>query len=52
MSAIWSLSGEKRTSRTPAFFVEAEVIRGGPLLEVAGHGSEAWRAAPASARLQ
>src|ERR1700694_3469708 len=32
-------------------FVDAEVIRGGPLLEVAGHGREAWRAAPGSARL-
>jgi hypothetical protein len=29
-----------------AFFVDAEVIRGGPPLEVAGHGREAWRAAP------
>src|SRR5258708_27475826 len=27
-------------------FVDTEVIRGGPLLEVAGHGREAWRAAP------
>jgi hypothetical protein len=26
-------------------FVDTEVIRGGPLLEVAGHGREAWRAA-------
>jgi hypothetical protein len=32
-------------------FVDAEVIRGGPLLEVAGHGREAWRAALGSARL-
>jgi hypothetical protein len=37
MSAIWSLSAGKRTSRTSRF-VDAEVIRGGPLLEVA------WRA--------
>src|SRR5664279_1107426 len=27
-------------------FVDAEVIRGGPLLEVVRHGREAWRAAP------
>ena len=40
MSAIWSLSGEKRTSRTSRFFVDAEAIQGGPLLEVAGHGRE------------
>src|SRR5712672_2579328 len=49
MSAIWSLSGEKRTSRTSRFFVDAEAIQGGPLLEVAWHGREAWRAAPGSA---
>jgi hypothetical protein len=34
-----------------AFFVDAEVIRGGPLIEVAEHGREVWRAAPGSARL-
>ena len=27
-------------------FVDTEVIRGGPLLEVTGHGRGAWRAAP------
>src|ERR1700730_2189926 len=27
-------------------FVDTEVIRGGPLLEVAGHGREAWQARP------
>jgi len=32
-------------------FVDAEVIRGGPLLEVAAHSREAWRAAPGSAPL-
>ena len=32
-------------------FLDAEVLRGAPLLEVAGHGREAWRAAPGSARL-
>ncbi len=26
-------------------FVDEEVMRGGPLLEVAGHGREAWQAA-------
>ena len=31
-------------------FIDAEIIRGGPPLEVAGHGREAWRAAPGSAR--
>jgi hypothetical protein len=45
MSAIWSLSEEKRTSRGHPVFVDAEVIRGRPLQEVAGHGREAWRAA-------
>jgi hypothetical protein len=31
-----------------AFFVDTEVIQGGPLLEVAGHGREA---SPGTARL-
>ena len=35
MSAIWSLSGKKER-RGHLAFVDAEVRRGGPLLEVAG----------------
>src|SRR5258708_36677847 len=35
----------KNGRRGHRVFVDAEVIRGGPLLEVAGHGREAWRAA-------
>jgi hypothetical protein len=42
---------EKSGRRGHRVFVDTEVIRGGPLLEVAGHGREAWRAAPGSARL-
>jgi hypothetical protein len=41
----------KNGRRGHRVFVDAEVIRGGPLLEVAGHGREAWRAAPGSVRL-
>ena len=41
----------KNERRGHLAFVDAEVSRGGPLLEVAGHGREAWRAAPGSARL-
>ena len=50
MSAIWSLSGEKSTSRGHRVFVDAEVIRGRPLQEVTGHGREAWRAASRALR--
>ncbi len=41
----------KNGRRGHRVFVDAEVIRGGPLRGVAGHGREAWRAAPGSARL-
>src|SRR5258708_27649368 len=40
----------KSDRRGHLVFVDAEIIRGGPLLEVAGHGRKAWRAAPGSAR--
>ena len=40
MSAIWSLSGEKQTSLGHRVFVDAEIIRGRPLQQVAGHGKE------------
>ena len=59
---LWRLPdlAQMRSARCPLFgryegksgprglrvFVDAEVIRGGPLLEVARHGREAWRAAP------
>jgi len=53
------LLAQMRSARCPLFgryegksgrrghrvFVDTEVIRGGPLLELAGHGREAWRAA-------
>ena len=39
MSAIWSLSG-KNGRRCHRVFVDAEVIRDGPLLEVAGRGEK------------
>jgi len=41
----------KSERRGHLVFVDAEIIRGGPLLEVAGRGREAWRAAPGPARL-
>jgi hypothetical protein len=49
MSTIWSLSGDKRTSRGHHIFLDAEVI-GSWLLKAGGHGREAWRAASGSAQ--
>ena len=40
MSAVWFLSGEKQMSHGYRVLVDAEIIRGRPLQQVAGHGRE------------
>jgi hypothetical protein len=47
MSAIWSLSGEKQTSHGHRVFVDAEVIRGRPLQQLAGTSEKKQHFVPA-----